>query len=135
MARGNRISLEALVGLVARPSPAEKLPENEAPLRAELLTIDQLVAHARTVAEQHQVAAKRAGNRLLARLNENEEILQTFNRATAAIDRSRHVTPAAEWLLDNFYLIREQIQLARRHLPRHYSGELPRLSQGPSALL
>jgi cyclic beta-1,2-glucan synthetase len=135
MARGNRISLEALVGLVARPSPAEKLPENEAPLRAELLTIDQLVSHARTVAEQHQVAAKRAGNRLLARLNENEEILQTFNRATAAIDRSRHVTPAAEWLLDNFYLIREQIQLARRHLPRHYSGELPRLSQGPSALL
>jgi cyclic beta-1,2-glucan synthetase len=37
------------------------------------------------------------------------------------------LTPAAEWMLDNFYLIEEQIQMARRHLPRGYSRELPRL--------
>ena len=43
------------------------------------------------------------------------------------------LTPAAEWLLDNFYLIEEQIQMARRHLPRGYSRELPRLLNGPSA--
>jgi len=42
-------------------------------------------------------------------------------------------TPAAEWLLDNFYLIEDQIQLARRHLPEQYSRELPRLANGPSA--
>src|SRR5208282_5370795 len=45
----------------------------------------------------------------------------------------RRITPAGEWLLDNFYLIEEQIQLARRHLPRGYSRELPRLLNGPSA--
>ncbi|HAL92510.1 MAG TPA: cyclic beta 1-2 glucan synthetase, partial [Verrucomicrobia bacterium] len=39
----------------------------------------------------------------------------------------------AEWLLDNFYLIEEQIRTARRHLPKGYSRELPRLLNGPSA--
>jgi hypothetical protein len=48
------------------------------------------------------------------------------------VDQSRRITPAAEWLLDNFYLIEEQIQLARRHLPRGYSRELPRLANGAS---
>ncbi|HEV2096878.1 MAG TPA: hypothetical protein VGQ82_10285, partial [Chthoniobacterales bacterium] len=128
-----QIIWQALLGRVTSLVPAEEPSADEAPLRAELLTIDQLVEHAKTVAAQHRIATKEASNRLLARLDENEEILQTFNHATAAIDRSRRVTPAAEWLLDNFYLIREQIQLARRHLPRNYSRELPRLAQGPSA--
>ena len=46
---------------------------------------------------------------------------------------NRRITPAAEWLLDNFYLIEEQIRTARRHLPKGYSRELPRLANGPSA--
>ena len=41
--------------------------------------------------------------------------------------------PAEAWLLDNFYLIEQQIALARRHLPRGYSRQLPRLADGPSA--
>jgi hypothetical protein len=36
-------------------------------------------------------------------------------------------------LLDNFYLIEQQIILARRHLPRGYSRQLPRLADGQSA--
>ena len=35
--------------------------------------------------------------------------------------------------LDNFYLIEDQIIMARRHLPRHYSDELPCLQEGRSA--
>src|SRR5205823_11365680 len=72
-------------------------------------------------------------NRLLARLGQNEAILRSFNRATLTVQPRRRITPAAEWLLDNFYLIEEQIQMARRHLPRGYSRELPRLVHGPSA--
>ncbi|HTH48246.1 MAG TPA: glucoamylase family protein, partial [Candidatus Limnocylindria bacterium] len=41
--------------------------------------------------------------------------------------------PAAEWLLDNFYLIEEQVRLVRRHLPRGFSRELPHLIAGPNA--
>jgi len=72
-------------------------------------------------------------NRLLGQLSDNEDILRDFNRSTLGVSPARDITPASEWLLDNFYLIEEQIHMARRHLPRAYSRELPRLSRGPSA--
>ena len=105
---------------------------NEAPLRAEVFNVDQLVLHAKTLAENHRVVTRRGSNRLLARLGENEQILRAYNRATQSVDQTRRVTHAAEWLLDNFYLIEEQIQMARLHLPRGYSRELPRLRSGGS---
>src|SRR6186997_1029800 len=105
----------------------------EPPLRAELFGVEQLARHAEALAAKHQIETARGANRLLARLHHNEQVLKEFNRATLEVDKSRRVTPAAEWLLDNFYLIEEQIQLAHRHLPEHYSRELPRLANGPSA--
>jgi cellobiose phosphorylase len=105
----------------------------ELPLRSELFSVEQLARHAKTLAANHQVVTRRGSNILLARLDENEQVLRGFNRGTLAVDPTRHITPAAEWLLDNFYLIEEQIQLARRHLPHGYSRQLPRLLSGPSA--
>ena len=102
-------------------------------MRAELFSVEQLARHARSLAATHQVVIRRRSNQLLARLDENERILRAFNRTTLAVDPLRRITPAAEWLLDNFYLIEEQIQLARRHLPHGYSRELPRLLNGASA--
>jgi cyclic beta-1,2-glucan synthetase len=106
---------------------------SEAPLRAELFSVEQLARHAKELATHHRVVTGRGTNQLLPRLGQNEEILRTFNRTTLAVNLNRRITPAAEWLLDNFYLIEEQIQMARRHLPRGYSRELPRLLNGPSA--
>src|SRR5437868_1410043 len=105
----------------------------ELPLRAELFGVEQLARHAQAIAAQHKLVAGRTSARLLTRLDQNEKVLRAFNRATLAVDQGRQVTSAAEWLLDNFYLIEEQIQLARRHLPEQYSRELPRLANGPSA--
>jgi cyclic beta-1,2-glucan synthetase len=102
----------------------------ELPLQAELFSAEQLVRHAQTLASRHQIITRRGANCLLARLHQNEDILRSFNRSTLAVTPNRRITPAAEWLLDNFYLIEEQIQLARRHLPRGYSQELPRLASG-----
>jgi len=107
----------------------------EPPLRAELFSVDQLTRHAKALAISHRIVNRRGSNRLLARLGQNEAILRDFNRSTLAVNPAQHITPAAEWLLDNFYLIEEQIQLAKRHLPRVYSRELPRLLNGPSAKL
>jgi cyclic beta-1,2-glucan synthetase len=104
----------------------------EPPLRAELFSVEQLARHARTLAANHRVITRQGSNSLLATLTQNEDILQTFNRATIGVKPGRRITPAAEWLLDNFYLIEEQIQMAKRHLPRGYSRELPRLLNGPS---
>jgi len=110
-----------------------RLRRMEPPLRSELFSIEQLTRHAKVLASEHKTIVQRGQNGLLARLQDNEQTLRAFNRATVTINRQRQVTPAAEWLLDNSYLIEEQIQLARRHLPRHYSRELPRLLDGPSA--
>jgi cellobiose phosphorylase len=117
---------------MARPT-RPRLRASEPPLRSELFSVEQLARQARALASDHQIVTSYSSNHLLARLAGNEQSLRAFNRATLAVSPSRRVTPAAEWLLDNFYLIEEQIQMARRHLPRGYSRELPRLVHGPSA--
>jgi cyclic beta-1,2-glucan synthetase len=107
---------------------------DETPLRAELFSIDQLERHAKAVAASHRLAPGRAADRLLPRLNENERVLiETYDLVTAAAEQNRRIEPAAEWLLDNFYLIEEQIRAIRRLLPPSYSRELPRLATGPNA--
>ncbi|MGA2500361.1 MAG: glucoamylase family protein, partial [Tepidisphaeraceae bacterium] len=73
-------------------------------------------------------------DRLLPRLAANEELLrEAYGLVADAVKRDRRITPAAEWFLDNYHLIEEQIRTARRHLPRGYSRELPQLNNGPSA--
>ena len=129
---GSKRRLAAFLRRVAEYAPA-RVVMDEAPLRAELYGIDQLVRHAQVLAGTHQVVTSLSPNRLLTRLDENEEILRAYNHATQAVGQTRQVTHAAEWLLDNFYLIEEQVQMARRHLPRGYSRELPQLVSGPSA--
>ena len=120
---------QAWSSAAARPASGA----GDAPLRGELFGIEQLALHAQSLAMDHRVGPGRRSDRLLDRLEANEQNLRAFNRATLAVNPSRRVTPAAEWLLDNFYLIEEQIRMARRHLPRGYSRELPRLDHGPSA--
>ncbi|HEV3023053.1 MAG TPA: glycosyltransferase family 2 protein, partial [Pirellulales bacterium] len=106
---------------------------DEQPLRAELFSVDQLRRHAQSLAASHRLATGRVSDKLFSRLDDNERMLvQAYDLETAAVKRNRRISPAAEWLLDNFYLIEEQIRSARRHLPRAYSRELPRLAGGPA---
>ena len=107
---------------------------DELPLRAELFSIDQLERHARAIAASHRLAIGRGRDKLLSRLDDNERVLiETYDLVTAAAEQNRRIEPAAEWLLDNFYLIEEQIRAVRRLLPPSYSRELPRLASGPAA--
>jgi cellobiose phosphorylase len=107
----------------------------EDPLRAELMSIEQLRRHFRSLAEWHRVREGRMrSDPLLERLDENEAVLADVQqRISAAAVAKRRLAPAAEWLLDNYYLIEEQIRIARRHFPRSYDRELPKLSNGPLA--
>ena len=112
--------------------PRSRAPEN--PLRAELFSDEQLCRHAVALAEQHQLDPKPGPNRLLPQLADNEQaLIQAYDLMTGAEDEGRRGSPAGEWLLDNFYLVEEQIRLVRSHLPRTYSHELPRLSNGATA--
>jgi cellobiose phosphorylase len=107
---------------------------DDEPLRAELFSADQMEQHGKTLAGSHRLSSQRAPDQLLARLAENEDVLlEGCNLLTAAVKANRRISPAGEWLLDNFYLIEEQIRTAKRHFPKGYSRELPRLAHGPSA--
>ena len=104
------------------------------PLRSELFSAEQMKQHGRALAGQHKLSSGRAPDQLLARLAENENVLLAVHQLmTEAVAAERQITPAGEWLLDNYYLIEEQIRTAKRHLPKPYSRELPRLLHGPSA--
>ncbi|HVK54040.1 MAG TPA: hypothetical protein VM532_03330, partial [Burkholderiales bacterium] len=90
--------------------------------------------HGKHLAAVHKLATGRARDQLLTRLAENEGILvEVRNLLSTAVTAKRRITPAGEWLLDNFYLIEEQILTAKLHLPKGYSRELPRLAHAPSA--
>ena len=102
---------------------------DEVPLRSELFSAAQMAAHGKHLASRHVLSTKGGPDKLLARLTENATVIsETCHELTAAIKAGRQITPASEWLLDNFYLIEEQIRTARRHLPKDYSKQLPRLS-------
>jgi cellobiose phosphorylase len=91
--------------------------------------------HGRVLAELHKLSLPRAGgNRLLRRLVENESVLNEVRiQLTDDASTSRRVVPAADWLLDNFYLIEEQIRASKRDLPKGYSRGLPHLEGGQSS--
>lgn len=103
-------------------------------LRAELFSIEQLKRHAVTLAGQHRIDPSPGADRLLPRLADNARVLlAAYDVVTAATTPGQRAVPTEAWLLDNFYLIKQQISLARRHLPRGYSRQLPRLAEGHSA--
>ncbi len=104
--------------------------QTPAPLRAALLTGEQMHTHGLALAGRHVLAQLAPRDRLLKRLADNERVLTEVGRTLAlAVAGGATVTPAAEWLLDNLYLIEQEILAARRHLPRGYSRELPRLEE------
>jgi cyclic beta-1,2-glucan synthetase len=111
---------------------------DEQPLREELFSLSQLEDHAKSLTGWQAATGRRrfsrAPERLLARLSANEKILRdAYDLVAEGVKGGRRITPAAEWFLDNYHLIEEQIRTARRHLPRGYNRELPRLTDGPFA--
>ena len=111
----------------------ETFANDELPLREELFSADQMKQHGKFLAGVHKLKSGRYRDHLLARLSENESILREVHAfLTEDVKADCRITPAGEWLLDNFYVIEEEIRTAARHLPKGYSRELPRLSNGPS---
>jgi cyclic beta-1,2-glucan synthetase len=118
-------------GRAPRASPWD----NEAAVREELFSIERLEQHAESLAAaQHVITRPTAGRSLAARLRENESVLLEAYRAIAStVGAGRAITPAAEWLLDNYHLVEGQIREIRDDLPPGYYRHLPKLINGPFA--
>src|SRR3546814_17203655 len=106
--------------------PTRQPRGEELPLRAELFSATQMEQHGRVLANAHQLSAQRSGNHLLERLADNESALaRTCGLLLEALREGRQITPAADWMLVNHYLLDVQIRTTRQHLPNNYRRELP----------
>ncbi|HEY5868529.1 MAG TPA: glycosyl transferase, partial [Candidatus Tectomicrobia bacterium] len=112
---------------------ATALPGLDEPIRAELFSSERLEQHAASLAAAQCVTTTpRAGRRLLPRVLDNGRVLLASYRAIAqAIREERTITPAAEWLVDNFHIVDEQLREIQNDLPPGFYRELPQLAAGP----
>ncbi|HZJ00478.1 MAG TPA: glucoamylase family protein [Gemmatimonadaceae bacterium] len=107
------------------------------PIRGEVFGADRLARHARQIARKHRLLPprkQRGHGPLLDRLNDTRAVLNEVNeRLTDASLRGVDISPAGEWLLDNFYIVQEHIREIRTNLPSGYYQELPKLANGTLA--
>ena len=106
---------------------------NESPFRSYILTRDELSRQARVLAEKHQETGFVFGK--------GEDLHSRFERNTNAIEmayyefaesarKEESLAPGAEWLLDNYHVIEQQVRIVRKHLPKVYYRSLPKLKTG-----
>lgn len=96
-------------------------------IQAELFSVDQMERYGEKLAQSHKLSSKKAPYYLLKRLAANETLL-TRNCQILSTGDKKSIAPAGEWLLDNFYLIEEQIRLVRQLLPKNFGKGLPALA-------
>src|SRR5579862_1159294 len=104
----------------------------EGPIRAELFSVDRLEQHAESLAAAQTISPLSVpGRPLIPRVVENGRVLLEYYRTTAsAIQKEQVITPASEWLVDNFYIVEEQLREIRDDLPPAYYRKLPKLASG-----
>ena len=132
---------DALLGLVpdAPPAVCAILAASrgvvEPPIRSEIFGLQRFAQHGRSLGVTHR--AERAPLRaagFFPRLRGNVQVLREARsyigeQAGTGYD----ISPAAEWLLDNFHLIEAQVRAIHADLPHSYFRELPTLLDAPLA--
>jgi cyclic beta-1,2-glucan synthetase len=106
---------------------------DEEAIRDELFSVERLEQHAESLAAAQSVSSRAERGRPLAqRVRDNDEaLLDAYHFIAVAIKDRRPITPAAEWLIDNFHLAEDQIREIRTDLPPSYYRQLPKLAEGP----
>ena len=105
----------------------------EQPIRAAVLHEDRMRAVGASLARREM--ASLFGLEAFdfhARIRESaKKILQVYRDTNAAQGRGEPITPSAQWLLDNNYLVEETIYQIKRDLPRRFYRELPTIEIAP----
>jgi cyclic beta-1,2-glucan synthetase len=105
------------------------------PIRSEIFGLQRFAQHGRSLGETHRAAAAaRFAPTFFPRLQDNIRALRQAHRYIGAQAATGYdVSPAAEWLLDNFHLIEAQLKEIHEGLPRSYFRALPVLLDEPLA--
>jgi len=104
----------------------------EQPIRAELFGVERLEQHAESLALAQTVTADsgRVGLLMPRVLENGRALLEAYRSVARAIQEGQAITPAAEWLVDNFHIVDEQLREIIDDLPPGYYRQLPKLAAG-----
>src|SRR5437868_5078626 len=107
----------------------------EEPIRSEIFPVSRLETHAQSLAvAQKVIAGPHPGKDLTGRVRDNGRVLEkSYRLLLQAVAENRALTPAAEWVIDNFHIIRAQLKDIHDHLPPKFYRELPKIATGPLA--
>src|SRR5438270_472647 len=127
------MSMSAWLSAFARKFGRSPDAGAELPIREELYSIERLEHYTAALAAEHQIAEKpQRASLLLPRLEENgRKLLAAYNSLAESIRDEHVISPAAEWLVDNFHIVEDQVREIREDLPKSYYRELPKLADGP----
>jgi cyclic beta-1,2-glucan glucanotransferase len=108
------------------------LPKLEEPIRAELFSLERLEQHAESLAAAQTITSEASrGRPLIPRVVDNGRVLLDSYRSIARAIKEEHaITPADEWLVDNFHIVDEQLREIKDDLPAGYYRMLPKLASG-----
>jgi cyclic beta-1,2-glucan synthetase len=108
------------------------LGPDEQPIRGEVFSLERLQTFAAELATAHTISSKlERGKDLLARLDDSRrQLIAVYDSLGEATQSDRQLTPAGEWLIDNFHIVEEQLREVRQDLPHSYYKQLPKLSAG-----
>ena len=117
--------------LRSRWPPVGQPAGTEKPLRDELLSIEGLEERAHALAARFTIDPdpRRRARDTFPRFQDNVRVLRATYRTLADdVRQGSFVVSAADWLLDNFYLVAAEISDIQRNLPRTFSRTLPALA-------
>ncbi len=131
----------ALQRLVTNVSPALQSLLNPArgavlgPIRSEIFGLQRFAQHGRSLGDTHRAGrASSFAATFFPRLRDNITVLREAHRYIGTQASTGYdISPAAEWLLDNFHLVEAQLKAVHEGLPRSYFHALPVLLDEPLA--
>jgi cyclic beta-1,2-glucan synthetase len=109
--------------------------EIEGPIRGEIFSVERLEEYATYLATELKISTDpKIGKPLLPRMRQNgAELLESYRTLTQGIHNKETIPPGAEWLVDNFHIVEDQLREIRQDLPLQFYKELPKLAQGELA--
>ncbi|WP_432558805.1 GH36-type glycosyl hydrolase domain-containing protein [Granulicoccus sp. GXG6511] len=101
-------------------------------IRAELFSDERLIEHGVSLADSQVTVSGTAPDvSLLDRLaDDNKVLIRCYESLVGDLSAGRPITPAAEWLVDNFHQVEEAFRQVRMDLPPGYFRQLPKLGEG-----
>jgi cyclic beta-1,2-glucan synthetase len=101
------------------------------PIRSEIFGPQRFAEHGRSLGATHRAAIVRAAS-FFPRLRSNVRVLREAHQYIGEQAKTGYdISPAAEWLLDNFHLIEAQLKEIHDGLPSSYFRRLPILLDEP----